>query len=171
MQLDELLSSSVPQCNFVLAKIKEDIFTMVSIWQDSSILTVNVVTLLIANFSQPTVGLHHVIISFTALAYSRRICLLKFSQCSFWAKLEKKSSIQMHRLYLHAADDFTLNPSRPRQGFGAPLPPLLAKMLNKLKTVQAMATNFETFPKNYLGTFKFVVTCTSKLRLTLEPSL
>ena len=146
MQLDELLSSSVSQCNFVLAKIMEDIFTMVSIWQDSSILSVNVVTLLlIANFSQPNVGLHHVIISFTALAYSRRICLLKFSQCSFWAKHEKKSSIQMHRLYLHAADEFTLNPSRPRQGFGAPLSLILAKMLNKFKTVQAMATKLWDF--------------------------
>ena len=146
MQLDELLSSSVSQCNFVLAKIMEDIFTMVSIWQDSSILSVNVVTLLlIANFSQPKVGLHHVIISFTALAYSRRICLLKFSQCSFWAKHEKKSSIQMHRLYLHAADEFTLNPSRPRQGFGAPLSLILAKMLNKFKTVQAMATKLWDF--------------------------
>ena len=31
MQLDELLSSSVSQCNFVLAKTMEDIFTMVSI--------------------------------------------------------------------------------------------------------------------------------------------
>ena len=146
MQLDELLSSSVSQCNFVLAKIMEDIFTMVSIWQDSSILSVNVVTLLlIANFSQPKVGLHHVIISFTALAYSRRICLLKFSQCSFWAKHENKSSIQMHRLYLHAADEFTLNPSRPRQGFGAPLSLILAKMLNKFKTVQAMATKLWDF--------------------------
>ena len=76
----------------------------------------------------------------------------------------------MHRLYLHAVNEFTLNPSRPRQGFGAPLSPILAKMLNKFKTVQAMVTNFETFPKNYLGTFKFVVTCTSKFRLTLEPS-
>ena len=170
MQLDELLSSSVSQCNFVLAKIMEDIFTMVSVWQDSYILSVNVVTLLIANFSQLTAGFHHVIISFAALAYSRRICLLKFSQCSFWAKYEKNSSLQMHRLYLHAANEFTLNPSRPRQGFGAPLPPILAKMLNKFKTVQAMVTNFETFPKNYLGTFKFVVTCTSKFRLTLEPS-
>ena len=46
----------------------------------------------------------------------------------------------MHRLYLHAADEFTLNPSRPRQGFGAPLSLILAKMLNKFKTVQAMAT-------------------------------
>ena len=76
----------------------------------------------------------------------------------------------MHRLYLHVANEFPLNPSRPRQGFGAPLPPILAKMLNKFKTVQAMVTNFETFPKNYLGTFKFVVTSTSKFRLTLEPS-
>ena len=42
------------------------------------------------------------------------------------------------------------------------LPPVPAKMLNKFKTVQAMVTSFETFPKNYLGTFKFVVTCTSK---------
>ena len=120
MQLDELLSSSVSQCNFVLAKTMEDIFTMVSIWQDSYIFSVNVVTLLIANFSQPTVGLHHVIISFAALAYSRRIYLLKISQCSFWAKHEKKSSTQIHRLYLYAANEFTLNPSRPRQGFGAP---------------------------------------------------
>ena len=76
----------------------------------------------------------------------------------------------MHRLYLHAADEFTLNPSRPRQGFGAPLSPILAKMLNK-KPFKLWPPNFETFPKNYLGTFKFVVTCTSKLRLTLEPSL
>ena len=164
MQLDELLSSSVSQCNFVLAKIMVNIFTMVSIWPDSYILSVNVVTLLIANFSQPTAGLHHVIISFAALASSRRICLLKFSQCPFWAKHEKKSSIQMHRLYLHAANEFTLNTNRPRQGFGAPLPPVPAKMLNKFKTVQAIATNFETFPKNYLGTFKFVLTCTSKLK-------
>ena len=52
----------------------------------------------------------------------------------------------MHRLYLHAANEFTLNPNRPRQGFGAPLPPVPAKMLNKFKAVQAMATNFETFP-------------------------
>ena len=70
----------------------------------------------------------------------------------------------MHRLYLHAANEFTLNTNRPRQGFGAPLPPVPAKMLNKFKTVQAIATNFETFPKNYLGTFKFVLTCTSKLK-------
>ena len=31
MQLDELLSSSVSQCNFVLAKIMVNIFTMVSV--------------------------------------------------------------------------------------------------------------------------------------------
>ena len=83
MQLDELLSSSVSQCNFVLAKIMVNIFTMVSVRPDSYILSVNVVTLLIANFSQPTAGLHHVIISFAALASSRRICLLKFSQRPF----------------------------------------------------------------------------------------
>ena len=34
----------------------------------------------------------------------------------------------MHRLYLDAANEFTLNPSRPRQGFGAPLPPVPAKI-------------------------------------------
>ena len=70
----------------------------------------------------------------------------------------------MHRLYLHAATNSPLILIRPRQGFGAPLPPVPAKMLNKFKTVQAIATNFETFPKNYLGTFKFVLTCTSKLK-------
>ena len=83
MQLDELLSSSVSRCNFVLAKIMVDIFTLVSVRQDSYILSVNVVTLLIANFSQPTADLHHMIISFAALAYSRRICLLKIFSVFF----------------------------------------------------------------------------------------
>ena len=37
------------------------------------------------------------------------------------------------------------------RAFEAPLPPVLAKMLNNFKTVQAMSTNFAPFPKNYLG--------------------
>ena len=159
MQLDELLSSSVSQCNFVLAKIMEDIFTMVSVWQDSHILSVNVVTLLIANFSQPTAGLHHVIISFAALAYSRRICLLKFSQCSFWAKHEKKYSIQRHRLYLHAANEFTLNPSRPDRA-SEPLSLLYAqKYWINSKPFKLWPKTLRLFLKIISGHLKFVVTC------------
>ena len=175
MQLDELLSSSVSQCNFVLAKIMEDIFTMVSVWQDSYILSVNVVTLLIANFSQLTAGFHHAIISFAALAYSRRSCLLKFSQCSvlFELNTRKKSSIQMHRLYLTCmlqtnSPLILVGPDRASE----PLSLLYSqKCWINSKPFKLWPPNFETFPKNYLGTFKFVVTCTSKLRLTLEPSL
>ena len=94
-------------------------------------------------------------------------------QCSFWAKYEKKSSIQMHRLYLTCM----LQTNSPLilvgpDGASEPLSLLYSqKCWINSKPFQLWPPNFETFPKNYLGTFKFVVTCTSKLRLTLEPSL
>ena len=173
MQLDELLSSSVSQCNFVLAKIMEDIFTMVSVWQDSYILSVNVVTLLIANFSQLTAGFHHAIISFAALAYSRRSCLLKFSQCSVLFELNTRKNLPYkcigYTCMLQTNSPLILvGPDRASE----PLSLLYSqKCWINSKPFKLWPPNFETFPKNYLGTFKFVVMCTSKLRLTLEPSL
>ena len=117
MQLNELLSSSVSQW--------KTLFTMVSVRQDSYILSDHVVTLLIGNSSQPTAGLHHVTISFAALTYNRRICLLKFFQCCFCMNSP---------LILVGTE----------RAFEAPLPPVLAKMLNNFKTVQAMSTKLCT---------------------------
>ena len=70
-------------------------------------------------------GLHHVMISFAALTYSRRICLLKFSQCCFYMNSP---------LILVGTE----------RAFEDPLPPVLAKMLNNFKTVQAMSTKLCT---------------------------
>ena len=64
----------------------------------------------------------------------------------------------MRRLYLHAANEFTLNHIQTGGGFGShpppypppPLPPAnppspLAKMLNNFQTVQAMTTKLSDF--------------------------
>ena len=120
MQLYELLSFSVSQCNFVLAKIMEDIticgLCMTGLvhpfWKFSHVVDRELFT---AYGWSPSCD--YII---AALAYSRRICLLKFYQCCFWAKhppckcvgytcmLETNSPLAV----------FTLV-----EAFGSPLPP------------------------------------------------
>ena len=58
----------------------------------------------------------------------------------------------MRRLYLHAANEFILNPLQTGGGFGShpsslnlPPPPPVAKMLNNFQTVQAMTTKLSDF--------------------------
>ena len=135
MQLYELLSFSVSQCDFVLAKIMEDI---------------TICGLCMTGLVHPFWKFSHVVDRelFTAYGWSPScdyiICSISVQATHLSVKvlsvlfLSKTSSRQMRRLYLHAGNKFTF--SRIQAGgmeaFGSPLPP-----------------HPPPFPKNFFGTF------------------
>ena len=122
MQLYELLSFSVSQCDFVLAKIMEDI---------------TICGLCMTGLVHPFWKFSHVVDRelFTAYGWPPScdyiICSISVQATHLSVKvlsvlfLSKTSSMQMRRLYLHAGNKFTF--SRIQAGgmeaFGSPLPP------------------------------------------------
>ena len=135
MQLYELLSFSVSQCDFVLAKIMEDI---------------TICGLCMTGLVHPFWKFSHVVDRelFTAYGWSPScdyiICSISVQATHLSVKvlsvlfLSKTSSMQMRRLYLHAGNKFTF--SRIQAGgmeaFWISPPP-----------------HPPPFPKNFFGTF------------------
>ena len=121
MQLYELLSFSVSQCNFVLAKIMEDITIcglcmtglVYPFWQFSHFVDRELFT---AYGWSPSCDYIICSISVQATHLSVKVLSVLF--------LSKTSSMQMRRLYLHAGNKLTFSPIQAGGGFWiSPHPP------------------------------------------------
>ena len=133
MQLYELLSFSVSQCNFLLAKIMEDI---------------TICGLCMTGLVYPFWQFSHFVDRklFTAYGWSPScdyiICSISVQATHLPVKVlsvfffSKTSSMQMCRLYLHAGNKFTFSPIQAGGGFWISPP-----------------SHPPHFPKNFFGTF------------------